>query len=57
MRPVILGDIMSSNTMSRNRANLIRLFVEVPLAAETQVELPAEQAHYVANVMRRKPGD
>ncbi|WP_422362624.1 16S rRNA (uracil(1498)-N(3))-methyltransferase [Pyruvatibacter mobilis] len=48
---------MSSNTMSRNRANLIRLFVEVPLAAETQVELPAEQAHYVANVMRRKPGD
>jgi 16S rRNA (uracil1498-N3)-methyltransferase len=43
--------------MSKNHANLIRLHVDVPLAADTPVDLPAEQAHYVANVMRKKPGD
>ena len=52
MQPVILGDIMSSN-----RTNLIRLFVAAPLEADVPFDLPAEQAHYLANVMRKKAGE
>ncbi|MEQ8747211.1 16S rRNA (uracil(1498)-N(3))-methyltransferase [Pyruvatibacter sp.] len=52
MSHVILG-----GTMSSNRSNLIRLFVDVPLAANAAVPLAPEQAHYLANVMRKKPGD
>ena len=35
----------------------IRLFVEAPLDAGTAVALASGQAHYLRNVMRRKPGD
>ena len=35
----------------------IRLFVEAPLAADATVALASGQAHYLRNVMRRKPGD
>ncbi len=35
----------------------IRLFVPVPLAAGTAVEATPAQAHYLAGVMRRAPGD
>ena len=35
----------------------IRLFVEAPLAAGAAVVLASGQAHYLRNVMRRKPGD
>ena len=35
----------------------IRLFVEAPLAAGAAVALASGQAHYLRNVMRRKPGD
>ena len=35
----------------------IRLFVEAPLEADTAVALTSGQAHYLRNVMRRKPGD
>lgn len=52
MLPVILGE-----TMSSNRTNLIRLYIDAPLAADTSFDLPPEQAHYLANVMRKKPGD
>lgn len=52
MQPVILGDIMSSN-----RTNLIRLYVTAPLEADTPIDLPPEQAHYLANVMRKKVGE
>jgi 16S rRNA (uracil1498-N3)-methyltransferase len=34
-----------------------RLFVGSPLGAGASISLPAEQAHYVAQVMRRQPGD
>jgi len=36
---------------------LIRLFVTQDLAANAQIELAPEQAHYLANVMRLKAGD
>ncbi|MCY4479003.1 MAG: RsmE family RNA methyltransferase, partial [Rhodospirillales bacterium] len=35
----------------------IRLFVEASLEAGTAVALASGQAHYLRNVMRRKPGD
>ena len=35
----------------------IRLFVEAPLAAGATATLASGQAHYLRNVMRRKPGD
>jgi 16S rRNA (uracil1498-N3)-methyltransferase len=38
-------------------ARIPRLYVEAPLAAGTSVPLSRQQAHYVANVMRLKPGD
>ena len=38
-------------------ARIPRLFVESPLAKGNGVPLSREQAHYVANVMRLKPGD
>ncbi|GGE16430.1 ribosomal RNA small subunit methyltransferase E [Polymorphobacter glacialis] len=34
-----------------------RLYVEVPLAAGGVVTLPVPQSHYLAQVMRRQPGD
>lgn len=34
-----------------------RLFVDQPLAADGTIMLAAEQAHYLANVMRRQDGD
>jgi 16S rRNA (uracil1498-N3)-methyltransferase len=35
----------------------IRLFVQAPLAENAIVGLPADQAHYLKHVMRRKQGD
>jgi 16S rRNA (uracil1498-N3)-methyltransferase len=40
-----------------NLARIPRLYVDAPLAAGTSVSLSRQQAHYVANVMRLKPGD
>ena len=40
-----------------NGRSAIRLFVEAPLDAGAAVALAAGQAHYLRNVMRRKPGD
>jgi len=40
-----------------NLARIPRLYVEAPLACGASVALSHEQAHYVANVMRLKPGD
>lgn len=40
-----------------NLARIPRLYVEAPLAGGASVGLSREQAHYVANVMRLKPGD
>lgn len=37
--------------------SLPRLFVETPLAEGARIDLPKAQAHYVATVMRRQPGD
>lgn len=34
-----------------------RLYVEVPLAAGATLTLPPPQSHYLAQVMRRQPGD
>ncbi len=34
-----------------------RLFVDLPLAADATLTLPAAQSHYLAQVMRRQPGD
>ena len=34
-----------------------RLFVEMPLAAGAALTLPPPQSHYLAQVMRRQPGD
>lgn len=39
-----------------NFARIPRLYVEAPLARGASVTLSREQAHYVANVMRLKPG-
>lgn len=36
---------------------MIRLYVAPPLAKQTQIELDADQAHYVNNVMRLQVGD
>jgi len=36
---------------------MIRLYVNTPLAKQTQIELSADQAHYVNNVMRQQTGD
>ena len=38
-------------------SSTIRLFVEAPLAAGATATLASGQAHYLRNVMRRKPGD
>jgi 16S rRNA (uracil1498-N3)-methyltransferase len=38
-------------------ARIPRLYVEAPLAAGASVALTREQAHYMTNVMRLKPGD
>jgi len=35
----------------------VRLFVEVPLAEATRVQLSDAQSHYLSHVMRAKPGD
>lgn len=46
--------------MSETTASLSttpRLFVEAPLAAGAPLTLPAPQSHYLAQVMRRQPGD
>lgn len=46
--------------MSEHRADLSttpRLYVEVPLALGMEVTLPVPQSHYLAQVMRRQPGD
>jgi len=43
--------------MPSNRTNMIRLFVEAPLAADAAIALPPEQAHYLGSVMRRSQGD
>lgn len=46
--------------MSETDSNLSttpRLFVEAPLAAGTPMTLPPPQSHYLAQVMRRQPGD
>jgi 16S rRNA (uracil1498-N3)-methyltransferase len=40
-----------------NLARIPRLYVDAPLSAGTSVALTRQQAHYVANVMRLKPGD
>jgi 16S rRNA (uracil1498-N3)-methyltransferase len=40
-----------------NLARIPRLYVDAPLAVGTSVALNRQQAHYVANVMRLKPGD
>ena len=37
--------------------SVLRLFYDHPLDVEAVVPLPADQAHYVRQVMRRKPGD
>lgn len=41
------------------RANytLTRLYVDAPLAAEAELILPKDQAHYLANVLRKSEGD
>ena len=41
------------------RANytLTRLYVNAPLTAEAELTLPKEQAHYLANVLRKSAGD
>src|SRR5581483_9717746 len=36
---------------------MIRLHVPDPLSAGAEIDLSAEQAHYLAGVMRRGPGD
>ena len=46
--------------MSENRPDLSttpRLYVDLPLASGAVVTLPAPQSHYLAQVMRRQPGD
>lgn len=35
----------------------IRLYVTVPLAADAQLQVERDQAHYMANVMRQRVGD
>lgn len=35
----------------------IRLFLDLPLSADTEVILPREQTHYLRNVLRRGAGD
>lgn len=34
-----------------------RLYIDAPLAADAVLDLDRDQAHYLVNVMRRKPGD
>lgn len=43
--------------MSGSDARTPRLFVDASLAEGAEVELAREQAHYLVNVMRLKPGD
>ena len=46
--------------MSEHRSDLSttpRLFVDMPLAAGVTATLPVPQSHYLAQVMRRQPGD
>lgn len=43
--------------MSGNHAQLPRLHVDVPLGAGAEVPLSRAQAHYLANVLRLRPGD
>jgi len=38
-------------------STLIRLYAETALAQDQQIELPADQAHYINNVMRLNVGD
>jgi len=37
--------------------SMIRLYLPIQLSSDRIVELPKEQAHYLANVMRKKTGD
>jgi len=43
--------------IASNRPNPVRLFTDQPLRADAGLDLPPAQAHYLANVMRRAPGD
>lgn len=48
---------MGMDEMERAGREKIRLHVEAPLGPRQEVQLPREQAHYLTNVLRRKPGD
>ncbi len=48
---------MAAEKNKAGKARRVRLFVEGPLAAAGEIGLTAAQAHYLAKVMRLKPGD
>ncbi len=52
-------DLSTGRTGERNsqRSSVPRLFVDLPLSAGATLTLPAPQSHYLAQVMRRGPGD
>ena len=43
--------------MRPHSKNKIRLFVETPLTSAAEVDLSADAAHYLCNVMRLNEGD